>query len=349
MEWDAGRRVLRCPYCGFIPKDQPNAEPDAAGVVELDLAKALAEVGDEGRGYGTATISVKCQNCQAISVFEPGRVAQRCDFCGSPAVVPYTETKDPITPQSVLPVHLDEHAVRDAIKRWLGRRWLAPNRLKTGALTDVLHGVYLPYWTFDAQADARWTAESGDYYYVTEYVTGPDGKRQARQVQKVRWYPSSGQLQHFFDDDLVPGTAGVRPDLLRAVEPFPTKQLVPYDPAYVRGWTVERYQLDLRQAAVASQGQMEQAIYALCARQVPGDTHRNLNVQSQFAARTFKHVLVPVWLVTYRYGTRTYQTIVNGYTGAVAGDAPTSWVKVTVLVIAALAVAGVLLYATGGW
>ena len=27
------------------------------------------------------------------------------------------------------------------------------------------------------------------------------------------------------------------------IEPFPTGELAPYDPAFVRGWTVERYQL----------------------------------------------------------------------------------------------------------
>ena len=145
--------------------------------------------------------------------------------------------------------------VRDQLRQWYRSRWLAPNKLKRAALTDTLHGIYLPYWTFDAHVDADWTAESGYYYYVTEtYPRTPTAKPQTRQVRKIRWERSAGNLSHFFDDDAVPGTVGVHTELLRKVEPFPTlTDLKPYDPAYVRGWTVERYQVDLRQAAQTSQ------------------------------------------------------------------------------------------------
>lgn len=333
MEWNAGKQALACPYCGFIPKDQPTRGTGGGTIAEHDLEQALANVTDDGRGYRTATVQVKCQSCQAISVFEPGRVAQRCDFCGSPSIAPYQETRDAIAPESLLPVKLDQGQVRDLLKRWYASRWFAPNRLKGAALTDTLHGVYLPYWTFDARAHARWTAESGDYYYETVTRTNAQGQRVRSQERRVRWYPSSGQLSHVFDDNLVPGTQGVRIDLLRQVEPFPTDDLAAYDPAFVRGWTVERYQLDLRRAADVSRQQMDAALRSLCAAQVPGDTHRGLQVNATYAGRTFKHVLVPVWLVTYTFGTRNYQTLVNGYTGAVAGDRPISWVKVFFYII----------------
>src|SRR4051812_44851893 len=74
LEWNAAKQVLACPYCGFIPKDQPARGAATGGaIVEHDLERALREVGDDARGYGTETIKVKCQSCQAISVFEPGR------------------------------------------------------------------------------------------------------------------------------------------------------------------------------------------------------------------------------------------------------------------------------------
>jgi len=342
MEWNAGKQVLACPYCGFVPKDQPVKGEEAAGQIhEHPLERALASVGAERRGFGTQTIQVRCESCRAISVFEPGKVAQRCAFCGSPAVVPYQETRDPITPESLLPVKLSEPQVRDIVRGWYASRWFAPTRLRTGALTDTLHAIYLPYWTFDAKAHADWTAMSGDYYYETEYYTDSQGNQQSRQVQRVRWYPTSGWVDHFFDDDLVPGTVGVRLDLLRKVEPFPTGQLCPYDPGFVRGWTVERYQVDLRNASDRNREQMDAAMYNLCERQVPGDTHRDLRMNAQYADRTFKHILVPVWLVTYTFGARTFQTLVNGYTGAVAGDRPVSWVKVFFYIILPILLAAV--------
>ena len=80
------------------------------------------------------------------------------------------------------------------MRQWYGSRWFAPNKLKRGALTDTVKGLYIPYWTFDAQVHADWTAESGYYYYETESYTDAQGKRQTRQVRKVRWQWSSGAL-----------------------------------------------------------------------------------------------------------------------------------------------------------
>jgi hypothetical protein len=330
MEWNAAKQALACPYCGLIPKEQPAA---VAAAGEHDLEAALAGATSEQRGYGAETARVKCQSCNAISVFEPSRVAQRCDFCGSPSIVPYQEARDAISPESLLPVKLDPSRVRDTVKAWVQSRWLAPNALRSGALTDTLKAIYLPYWTFDASAHADWTAMSGDYYYTTESYRDSNGHMQTRQIQHVRWYPTSGSLDHVFDDDLVPGSVGVRLDLLRQVEPFPTQELRPYDPAFVRGWIVERYQVDLRKASELNREQMDREMASLCAARVPGDTHRDLQLQTAYARRTFKHILVPVWLVGYTFGAKTFQLIVNGYTGSIAGDRPFSPVKLIFYVI----------------
>jgi hypothetical protein len=338
-EWNAAKQALACPYCGAIIPWSDGQDAFGAAIVEHDLSQALATARTNQHGLQEEKKSVKCESCHAISIFDPDRAAQRCDFCGSPAIVAFDDLKDAITPESLLPAAIPAPQVRDQLRAWYGSRWFAPNKLKRSALTDTLHGVYLPYWTFDAHVDAAWTAESGYHYYVTEHVRGADGKTQSRQVRKTRWEPSAGQLSHFFDDDLVPGTVGVHTALLRKVEPFPTLQeLKPYDPAYIRGWTVERYQVDLRQAATLSQGQMDAVIQQLCAREVPGDTHRNLEVASNYHARTFKHILVPIWLVSYTYGPKSFQVVVNGFTGKMAGEHPLSWLKITLAVLAAIVV-----------
>lgn len=316
---------------------QPPAAADGA-VQEHDLATALQNIPASERGWQTATRSVKCQNCQAISVFKPERVAQHCDFCGSPALVEYDEIKAPIRPESVLPFKLSEGDVRDRLHAWYRSRWFAPNRFKNRAFTDTLHGIYLPYWTFDAQVAAQWTAEAGFYYYTTESYTDSKGNTQTREVQHTRWEPASGVLDHFFDDELVAASRGVPAELLRKVEPFPTGQLVPYDAGYVSGWVVEQYQIDLVAAAQRSREVMEVKLRDLCAAQIPGDTHRGLEVQANYSAQTFKHVLLPIWLLTYQYGATTFRLAANGVTGAIAGKYPKSWTKIGLLVLAILIV-----------
>jgi hypothetical protein len=336
-EWNAAKRALVCPYCGTIQPWSESQKAFGAAILEHPLEQALLRVPHSARGLHEEKKSVKCESCFAISVFDSTRVAQRCDFCGSPAIVPVDALPDLITPESLLPVVIADTQIRDQLREWYRSRWWAPNKLKRAALTDTLHGIYLPYWTFDAHVDAEWTAESGYHYYETESYRDSNGNTQTRRVQRTRWESSSGSIAHFFDDDVVPASVGVHADLLRKVEPFPTTtDLKPYDPAFVRGWTVERYQIDLRQASQTSQEQMENTVIALCRREVPGDTHRNLEVSTHYQDRTFKHILVPVWLVSYTYGSKSFQVVVNGYTGTMAGEYPLSWVKITLATLAVM-------------
>jgi len=223
------------------------------------------------------------------------------------------------------------------VRAWYGNVWFAPNALKSRALTDTVRGIYLPYWTFDAKVHADWTAESGYYYYETEYYTDSDGKQQSREVQRTRWEPSSGSLDHFFDDELVPASKGVPAPLLRKIEPFPTTtDLKAYDPGFLSGWVVEQYQIDLVAAAQNAREMMDRETQQLCGQQVPGDTYRALQVNPDYSGQTFKHILVPVWVLAYTFGAQTFQVVINGYTGAIAGKYPYSWVKITLAVLAVI-------------
>jgi hypothetical protein len=229
--WNPGKQSLICPFCGTVSPAKLETIAGAQVIKEHDLVAALRGIPDSARGWEAPKTSVRCQSCQAISVFSADKVGQRCEFCGSSSLVPYEQVKDAFRPESLLPLKISESNARDLIRAWYGRQWFAPNAFKRAALTDTVRAVYLPYWTFDASAHADWTAEAGDYYYVQQ------GKQR---VRRVRWYPASGQLDHAFDDELVCASTGIRGGLLRKIEPFPTQELVPYDAGYVSGWTVER-------------------------------------------------------------------------------------------------------------
>ena len=269
-QWNPAKQLLVCPFCGSAAPFTVNAATGA--IEELDLAKALRELPDEDRGWQSEKRTVQCQSCKAVSVFDPERVGQNCDFCGSPALVDYTEIKAPIRPQSLLPFTVTDTAVREQIRKWYASKWLAPGKLKSRALVDRIHGIYIPYWTFDAQVVCPWNADAGHYYYTTEtYREG--GRTRTRQVRHVRWVPASGEVQHFFDDEPVPGTRGVSHVLLAQVEPFPTKDLKPYDTAFLSGFVVEHYQIVLFDAAKRSEESMNAKLTAMCAG---ADSRRHL-------------------------------------------------------------------------
>ena len=95
-------------------------QPGAAhgDVKENCLVTALRNIDPEQRGWATDSRSVKCQSCQAITVFEASRAAQRCDFCGSASIIPVDGQTRPIRPESVLEFKLPETQVREAILKY---------------------------------------------------------------------------------------------------------------------------------------------------------------------------------------------------------------------------------------
>ena len=343
-EWHPGKQKLVCPFCGT--ESPYSIDRDAGKVAENDLASVLAATTASDRAFEARRRSVQCQSCRAVMVYDAARVGQNCEFCGSPAMVAYEEIKSPISPKGVLPFRIDRNRVRDDIRRWWRGKWLAPGRLAKAALVDTVHSVYIPYWTFDAHAHCPWDADAGHYYYVNVEGRDSKGSRVVRQERRVRWEPASGVVEHTFDDEPVPGTTGVAIDLLRQVEPFPTNEVVPYDTAFLSGHVVEHYQVALTEAAGNSEQQMRATLERLCASQVPGDTHRNLRIHPTFSGQTFKHLLVPIWLLVYMFGRRSYQVVVNGYTGRIAGRYPYSPWKVAFLVT--LVILAVILFVLAG-
>ncbi len=340
-EWNPAKQKLVCSFCGT--ESPYRIDRETGKVVEVDLVTALRELPEDERGWQTARLSVQCQSCRAVMVFDPQRVGQNCEFCGSPALVSYDEVKAPIRPQGVLPFRIDKSRVRDDIRRWWRSKWLAPGKLARAALVDTVHSLYIPYWTFDAQVHCPWDAEAGHYYYVEVEGRDSQGRAVVRRERRTRWEAASGVVDHVFDDEPVPGTQGLPLNLLRELEPFPTQEVVPYDTAFLSGHVVEHYKVVLIEAAEQSQAQMHDTLERMCARRIPGDTNRNLRIHPVYSSRTFKHVLVPIWLLSYNYGAKAFRVLVNGYTGRMTGTYPKSVWKIVLLIVLALIVAAIAL------
>lgn len=335
-EWDPGKKQLVCPYCGTA-FERVGPPPELGAAVEHDLDATLAELGRAASHVDDAVRHVQCTHCHAVLVRTGETVAQHCDFCGSPELLDYTDIAAPIRPESVLPAQVSKEQAYHALKAFLGSRWFAPGDLKRRNLVDRMRRIYLPYWTFDASAECPWTAESGTYYWVTVEDRDSEGRTVTRQERRIDWSPASGHVSTFFDDVVISGTRGLDADLLQKIEPFPLENLVPYETAYVSGWQVEQYQVPLDEAARRGFGVMHGQLEQMCAREVPGDTYRGLQIAPEFSEKTFKHLLAPVWLLAYQYRGKTWQGAVNAVTGAASARFPISPWKVALVVLFVLA------------
>lgn len=342
LHYDATTQALKCPYCGATQAIAPQHRHPAAGAgreIPIEEGYRLAQ-----RGWGTPTNQIACGDCGATVDVTPGEQTAKCAFCGSFKVLAQQATGAAIRPESIVPFRVDKATANVTFERWLGSLWFRPNDLRKMAKLQEMGGVYIPFWTFDAWAQSNWTAEAGYHYYETEYYTDNEGNQQSRQVQRTRWQHASGFRQDLFDDVLICASRGLPPKLIDKLQTFDTQQLTPYQPHFLAGWKAELYAIDLMPAWGSAQQIIHATQESRCASDVPGDTHRFLQVQNHLSNVTFKHVLLPIWIAAYRYNGKPYQFLVNGQTGEVVGHAPWSVWKILLAILFGLAVLAVIFF-----
>ena len=341
LRYEPGSDSLVCDHCGNTETITGSPWTRAAAVAEIDfergLKKALADEDME------ETRVVSCRSCGATVEFDPNVHAAECPFCATP-VVTDTGSSRHIKPKAVLPFQLTEDDARSAMNDWLGNLWFAPNGLQQYARKGrKMSGVYMPYWTFDADTRSTYSGQRGTEYRESRTVTR-DGKRQTITVTKVRWRPASGRVARFFDDVLVTASTSL-PDRFRpALGKWDLAELEPYQPVFLAGFRAEAYSVDLEAAFVEARELMDRVILRDVKMDIGGDRQRVQAIDTTVSDVTFKHILLPVWIAAYRYRGRAYRFAVNGRTGMVSGERPWSAIKIALAVIAGLIAAAAVGY-----
>jgi DNA-directed RNA polymerase subunit RPC12/RpoP len=341
VEFDPRSRSLKCPYCGH---ESGISDEGGAEVEEKDFDEYLDKL-ESGTGTTIAGRSsqVRCTACGAMVLLEDKVVTENCPFCGTHLENKPEHAEGMIAPESVIPFAIDLRDARQSFDKWLHGLWFAPSELKKIANLGQLSAVYIPYWTYDAMTYTRYTGMRGDNYTTTESYTDSQGKRQTRTVTKIRWWPVSGEVQHFFDDVLVCGSKSVPKHLVRRLEPWELHELEPFRDEFLAGMKTERYAVDLKEGLVEAKELMQPTILQLIRDDIGGDHQRILTNRTRYMGITFKHCLLPVWVANYHYREKLFQILINGRTGKVAGERPWSvWKILGLVAIILLAIGAVI-------
>ena len=328
FRYDPGADRLVCDFCGNT-RDIERASPDHA-INELDFRSEVNDLLPAQEIEETRTVN--CPNCGAVFEFDADTHAAECPFCATP-VVTDTGAHRHIKPRALLPFALEERAARQAMTDWLGGLWFAPGGLQEYARKGrKMQGIYVPYWTFDAETKSGYRGERGTVYYENRTVMR-DGKRQTQRVAKVRWRAVSGRVARFFDDVLVLGSASLPKRYTDALQPWDLAALEPYRPEYLAGFRAEAYTVELDHAFTEARAHMDRVIVRDVKFDIGGDRQRIHDIDTSVSDVTFKHILLPVWLAAYKYRGKTYRFVVNGRTGRVQGERPWSAIKIAIAVI----------------
>jgi hypothetical protein len=334
VEFAPGTSVLKCPYCG--------AETPLAPTGTRVREHSFVEFAGLPRKPVTAVAAnvFTCRGCGAVT--QSDKISDRCQFCGAPLVAD-ANAGEMVTPEAVLPFGLDRGALREALRKWASSRWFAPSGLKKVTEAESSHSTYLPHWTYDASTTSRYTGQRGEHYWETETYQ-ENGETKTRQVQRTRWYSASGVVARDFDDVLVVGTTKVAPKHLDALEPWPLPEAQPYRPEYLAGHETLRYDVEPETGLGVAKSEMAPIIERDCKQDIGGDEQRVTSVDTEYRAVMFKLMLLPVWIACYLHAGKTYNILVNGRTGEVAGERPYSVPKIIAAIVTALVVIGVIIF-----
>ncbi len=334
LRYEPGTTSLKCPYCDSeFPIEQKQTE-----VKELDYADYIART--ERESDLEEVLSVQCSGCGAEITLQPNVTADICPFCATAIIPDQAVSKKTIKPRYLLPFTTKEKETNELFRRWINGLWFAPGKLKKMARTDEgVRGIYMPHWTYDAATSTGYSGARGEYYFepVTVMVVR-NGRRvpETRMVQKIRWYPAEGTVNLSFDDVLVAASNSLPREYAENLEPWDLENLVAYDKRYVSGFLSESYQTGPRDAFEVGKARMQAAILNAIRADIGGDVQQIHSLQTEYRDIKFNHLLLPVWINSYRYLNELYRFMVNARTGEVQGERPWSWIKIALLIAAVL-------------
>ncbi|MBQ6153258.1 MAG: hypothetical protein IJJ15_05890 [Ruminococcus sp.] len=320
IAFDPHLQKLKCPYC------DTEFEPEALLGYDEDLKNEGTdnlEWHTDSQSQWTAheedsLRSYVCNSCGGEIICDENTAATSCPFCDNPVIM-MQQLKGQLKPDYVIPFKLDKKQAKEGLYSHLKGKFLLPKVFKDLNHIDEIKGIYVPFWLFDADADAdlrykgtktRFWSDANYNYTETSYFS----------VYRA------GNLG--FNHVPVDGSSKMPDDLMESVEPFDFSEAVPFQTAYLAGYLADKYDVNAEQSSQRANTRVKESTEQAFRGTIQGyatltpeaNSVRLYNGKTQYA-------LYPVWILNTTYKDEKYMFAMNGQTGKFVGNLPTDWGK----------------------
>lgn len=315
VEFNSKLQKMKCPYCDTeydmeTVKEVMNEETEeASDQMEWNTAAGSAwqngEAGD--------LVSYICKSCGGEIVCDRTTAATACPYCDNPVVM-QEHFAGMLRPDCVIPFKLDKKAAKEAYQNHLKGKVLLPGAFKDKNHIDEIKGVYVPFWLFDAEAEAKVR------YRATRVRTWSDSNYE---YTETRYYRILREGNLGFEHVPVDGSTKMADDLMESIEPFDFSEAVDFQTAYLSGFLADRYDVDAEQSIERANERIKKSTESAFADTVHGYSSVIPESSSvRLSEGKSKYALYPVWLLNTTYQNEKYTFAMNGQTGKFVGNLP---------------------------
>jgi len=142
----------------------------------------------------------------------------------------------------------------------------------------------------------------------------------------------------FIDDILINASEKKRREIPSKIAHWNLKEMVPFNQQYLAGFVTEKYTVSLKDGHHESFQRVKNTAHQWIRRDIGGDTQTISHADIKLSDETFKHILLPVYISSYRFKGKEYHFYINAQTGTISGKRPYSFWKIFLLVLLIIAI-----------
>lgn len=317
-EFDSTLQKMKCPFCDTtfdvsemaemdqVLDQEPQEEPSQEAPQETPSEETDQQWDNEMQVF-------TCNSCGGELVTDQNTAATHCPYCDNPVVLA-GRLSGALKPDLVIPFQLDKEYAKDAFRKHCMGKRLLPKSFYSDSRLEEIKGVYVPFWLFDADVDARitykatkvrsWSDSNYRYTETSHYSVVRDGSLGFRRIP-------------------VDGSSKMSDDMMESIEPYKSDQAVSFQTAYLSGYLADKYDIDAKQSIGRADSRIRSSTETVYRDTVTGYTTVNTaGTHIQAKNRKTKYALYPVWMLTTNWNGQKYTFAMNGQTGKFVGDLP---------------------------
>lgn len=316
VEFDAGSQQMKCPYCDteFDIEALQEKETAASGGKQDSYQWDETAGGKWAEGETDGMMVYTCQSCAGQIVGDDNLGSTSCPYCGN-RIVMTGQFEGVLRPDAVIPFKADKRQAKEAFEKFINGRKYVPRMFRKEKYIEEVKGVYVPFWSFDAEVDAAIGYDAEDVYITREGDY---------QTTVIKHYDVHREGHMSFKNVPVDGSSKIDDDLMESIEPFNMEEAVDFQTAYLAGYLADKYDVDEGSSIDRANSRIKKSTENTF-RKTIGHSYEmvkvsrsNINMKNGRA----RYILLPVWMLSATYRGKAYTFAMNGQTGKFTGDLP---------------------------